>query len=214
MHYVFGYKVRRLRNMTKLKFWHFLSWIFPLCFWFVFVPLPWAETDLLGKTQALFHQYTHKQIVSLRRLTPQISTDHYELLWQAAGNEGDNDMNSTSMQYPEGWYSDDDDGQLSWFNAGVRGGVGIGLGVCVGVGIGVGLLMRSYQATTRSLKRRFFWQYCNCYHDLRWPADLCVPQRNRVCIVRSCVVCEGRNVCSVVVKFWSAVFINYDEGAR
>ncbi|KAF8669964.1 hypothetical protein HU200_051148 [Digitaria exilis] len=69
---------------------------------------------------------------------------------------GDNDMNTTSMQYPEAWYSEDDDGQLSWFNAGVRVGVGIGLGVCVGVGIGVGLLMRSYQATTRNLKRRFF----------------------------------------------------------
>ncbi|CAL5004103.1 unnamed protein product [Urochloa decumbens] len=74
----------------------------------------------------------------------------------AAGDEGDIDMNTSSMQYPEGWYPDDDDGQLSWFNAGVRVGVGIGLGVCVGVGIGVGLLMRSYQATTRSLKRRFF----------------------------------------------------------
>ncbi|XP_062191610.1 uncharacterized protein At1g01500-like isoform X2 [Phragmites australis] len=72
------------------------------------------------------------------------------------GDEGGNDMNTGSMQYPEGWYSDDDDGQLSWFNAGVRVGVGIGLGVCVGVGISVGLLMRSYQATTRSLKRRFF----------------------------------------------------------
>ncbi|AQK41652.1 Erythronate-4-phosphate dehydrogenase family protein [Zea mays] len=74
----------------------------------------------------------------------------------AARDEGDNDMNTGSTQYPEGWYSDDDDGQLSWFNAGVRVGVGIGLGVCVGVGIGVGLLLRSYQATTRSLKRRFF----------------------------------------------------------
>ncbi|KAL6659313.1 hypothetical protein ACP70R_003353 [Stipagrostis hirtigluma subsp. patula] len=74
----------------------------------------------------------------------------------ATGYEGDNDLNTGSMQYPDGWYSDDDDGQLSWFNAGVRVGVGIGLGVCVGVGIGVGLLMRSYQATTRSLKRRFF----------------------------------------------------------
>ncbi|KAJ0964207.1 hypothetical protein J5N97_029329 [Dioscorea zingiberensis] len=57
--------------------------------------------------------------------------------------------------YPEGWYTDDD-GQLSWFNAGVRVGVGIGLGMCVGIGIGVGLLMRSYQATTRTFKRRFF----------------------------------------------------------
>ncbi|KAI3449217.1 hypothetical protein Pfo_005882 [Paulownia fortunei] len=57
-------------------------------------------------------------------------------------------------------YSEDmypgEDGQLSWFNAGVRVGVGIGLGMCLGVGIGVGLLMRSYQATTRSFRRRFF----------------------------------------------------------
>ncbi|KAJ7962458.1 Erythronate-4-phosphate dehydrogenase family protein [Quillaja saponaria] len=48
-----------------------------------------------------------------------------------------------------------EDGQLSWFNAGVRVGVGIGLGMCLGVGVGVGLLMRSYQATTRNFKRRF-----------------------------------------------------------
>jgi len=96
---------------------------------------------------------TNQQIVTIE---PQVSVDQYQLLWQAASNEGDNDMNTGSMQYPEGWYLDDDDGQLSWFNAGVRVGVGIGLGVCVGVGIGVGLLMRSYQATTRSLKRRFF----------------------------------------------------------
>lgn len=58
------------------------------------------------------------------------------------------------------YYSEDmypgEDGQLSWFNAGVRVGVGIGLGMCLGVGIGVGLLMRSYQATTRSFRRRFF----------------------------------------------------------
>lgn len=50
----------------------------------------------------------------------------------------------------------DEDGQLSWFNAGVRVGVGIGLGMCLGVGIGVGLLMRSYHATTSNLRRRFF----------------------------------------------------------
>ncbi|XP_076918466.1 uncharacterized protein At1g01500-like [Bidens hawaiensis] len=57
--------------------------------------------------------------------------------------------NSEEMYY-------DEDGQLTWFNAGVRVGVGIGLGVCLGVGIGVGLLMRSYQATTRNFRRRFF----------------------------------------------------------
>ncbi|KAJ6807543.1 uncharacterized protein M6B38_170670 [Iris pallida] len=75
--------------------------------------------------------------------------------------EGENDDGNDSdtkvgpSYYPEGWYVDED-GQLSWFNAGVRVGVGIGLGMCVGLGIGVGLLMRSYQATTRTFKRRFF----------------------------------------------------------
>ncbi|KAJ0235652.1 Uncharacterized protein HA466_0264460 [Hirschfeldia incana] len=58
--------------------------------------------------------------------------------------------------YPEEGMYVDEDGQLSWFNAGVRVGVGIGLGMCLGVGIGVGLLMRSYQATTSNLRRRFF----------------------------------------------------------
>ncbi|KAJ3672548.1 hypothetical protein LUZ60_007269 [Juncus effusus] len=48
------------------------------------------------------------------------------------------------------------DGEMSWFNAGVRVGVGLGLGMCVGIGIGVGILMRSYQVTTRSFKRRFW----------------------------------------------------------
>ncbi|CAI0436226.1 unnamed protein product [Linum tenue] len=47
-------------------------------------------------------------------------------------------------------FMDGEDGELSWFNAGVRVGVGIGLGICVGVGIGVGLLVR----TTRNFKRR------------------------------------------------------------
>ncbi|CAK9176359.1 unnamed protein product [Ilex paraguariensis] len=51
-------------------------------------------------------------------------------------------------------YIEGEDGELSWFNAGVRVGVGIGLGICLGVGIGVGLLVRTYQATTRNFKRR------------------------------------------------------------
>lgn len=49
-----------------------------------------------------------------------------------------------------------EDGELTWFSAGVRVGVGIGLGMCIGVGIGVGVLMRSYQAATRRFRRRFF----------------------------------------------------------
>ncbi|KAK6115812.1 hypothetical protein DH2020_008081 [Rehmannia glutinosa] len=51
-------------------------------------------------------------------------------------------------------YIEGEDGELSWFNAGVRVGVGIGLGICLGIGIGVGLLVRTYQTTTRTIKRR------------------------------------------------------------
>ncbi|KAL3624424.1 hypothetical protein CASFOL_031092 [Castilleja foliolosa] len=61
----------------------------------------------------------------------------------------------TYSNYSEGMYPGED-GQLTFFNAGVRVGVGIGLGMCLGVGIAVGLLMQSYQATTRSFRRRFF----------------------------------------------------------
>ncbi|CAM6091697.1 unnamed protein product [Calypogeia fissa] len=53
-------------------------------------------------------------------------------------------------------YGENEDGELSWFNAGVRVGVGLGLGMCLGVGIGVGLLMRTYQATTRTFRRNMF----------------------------------------------------------
>ena len=69
--------------------------------------------------------------------------------------EDESEMKMGERYYPEGMYVDEE-GQLSWFNAGVRVGVGIGLGMCLGVGIGVGLLMRSYQATTNNLRRRFF----------------------------------------------------------
>jgi hypothetical protein len=47
-----------------------------------------------------------------------------------------------------------EDGELTWFNAGVRVGVGIGLGICVGIGLGVGLLVSTYQSTTRNFRRR------------------------------------------------------------
>ncbi|KAI7736919.1 hypothetical protein M8C21_032350 [Ambrosia artemisiifolia] len=53
--------------------------------------------------------------------------------------------------YPRMEYYENEDGELSWFNAGVRVGVGIGLSVCLGVGIGVGLLARTYHRTRRLL---------------------------------------------------------------
>lgn len=61
----------------------------------------------------------------------------------------DNSLHWNQTEYMEG-----EDGELTWFNAGVRVGVGLGLGICLGVGIGVGLLVRTYQSTTRNFRRR------------------------------------------------------------
>ncbi|KAK9051443.1 hypothetical protein SSX86_028070 [Deinandra increscens subsp. villosa] len=71
------------------------------------------------------------------------------------GYEYESEVKARPSYYSDEMYYDED-GQLTWFNAGVRVGVGIGLGMCLGIGIGVGLLMRSYQATTRNFRRRFF----------------------------------------------------------
>lgn len=62
--------------------------------------------------------------------------------------------NGENNFYYSGTYLEGEDGELSWFNAGVRVGVGIGLSICVGIGIGVGLLVRTYQGTTQSFRRR------------------------------------------------------------
>ncbi|KAL1353715.1 uncharacterized protein At1g01500 [Arachis duranensis] len=77
------------------------------------------------------------QVSEYRSFKPEQEEDYNNLYWQRTA------------------YLDGEDGELSWFNAGVRVGVGIGLGICVGVGIGVSLLVRSYQTTTRNFKRRF-----------------------------------------------------------
>ncbi|KAK6245399.1 hypothetical protein SCA6_008489 [Theobroma cacao] len=66
----------------------------------------------------------------------------------------ENDEDYSNIYWRRTEYIDGEDGELSWFNAGVRVGVGIGLGVCLGIGIGVGLLVRTYQSTTRNFKRR------------------------------------------------------------
>jgi len=44
---------------------------------------------------------------------------------------------------------------ITWFNAGLRIGVGVGLGICLGAGLGAGILVRSYQMTANSLKKKF-----------------------------------------------------------
>ncbi|OEL34122.1 Uncharacterized protein BAE44_0004859 [Dichanthelium oligosanthes] len=66
----------------------------------------------------------------------------------------DPDDEGSLYMRPAGLDGDDEYSELSWFNAGVRVGVGISLGICLGVGIGAGLLVRSYQSTSRTLKRR------------------------------------------------------------
>lgn len=76
------------------------------------------------------------QVTEYRNYKPESEEDYNNMYWRRT-------------EYMEG-----EDGELSWFNAGVRVGVGIGLGVCLGVGIGVGLLVRTYQTTTRNFKRR------------------------------------------------------------
>ncbi|WOK98446.1 hypothetical protein Cni_G07158 [Canna indica] len=70
------------------------------------------------------------------------------------GYKAETDMNYDYAIYRRAEYLEGEDGELSWFNAGVRVGVGIGLGICLGVGISIGLLARSYQATTRNFRRR------------------------------------------------------------
>ncbi|XVE49059.1 hypothetical protein DITRI_Ditri01bG0051900 [Diplodiscus trichospermus] len=59
-----------------------------------------------------------------------------------------------SYVHPVMDYFDGENGELSWFNAGVRVGVGIGLSICIGIGMGVGLLVRTYQGTTHNFRRR------------------------------------------------------------
>ncbi|KAL6894180.1 hypothetical protein ACP4OV_008278 [Aristida adscensionis] len=73
--------------------------------------------------------------------------------FQDSKSEMDVDVDYNSL-YSRQEFLEGEDGELSWFNAGVRVGVGIGLGVCVGIGLGVGLLVRTYQSTSRNFRRR------------------------------------------------------------
>ncbi|RLN18754.1 uncharacterized protein C2845_PM02G32450 [Panicum miliaceum] len=68
--------------------------------------------------------------------------------------DADDDHEDSLCKRPAGLDGDEEYSELSWFTAGVRVGVGISLGICLGVGIGAGLLFRSYQSTSRNLKRR------------------------------------------------------------
>ncbi|XP_061338966.1 uncharacterized protein At1g01500 [Gastrolobium bilobum] len=111
-----------------------------------------ATLDAIPEDEEVMMMMMEKEHNGMNGLIPQRKL-------QITGSEVD-DYDSDGKMMGHGYYSQEmylgEDGQLSWFNAGVRVGVGIGLGMCVGIGIGVGLLMRSYQTTTRNFRRRFF----------------------------------------------------------
>ncbi|RVX12088.1 Uncharacterized protein CK203_010662 [Vitis vinifera] len=75
-------------------------------------------------------------------------------------------------------YLEGEDGELSWFTAGVRVGVGIGLSFCLGIGIGVGLLVRTYQGTTNNFRRRLL----KCMNRVRSTAETIEPLNKRVIV--------------------------------
>ncbi|KAJ8621281.1 hypothetical protein MRB53_029810 [Persea americana] len=53
----------------------------------------------------------------------------------------------------EKMFVEEEEGELSWFNAGVRVGMGLGLGMCLGIGVGVGLVIRTYRATAGAFRK-------------------------------------------------------------
>lgn len=46
-----------------------------------------------------------------------------------------------------------EEGELSWFNAGVRLGIGLGVGMSLGVGVGLGIIIRTYKSTSGLLRK-------------------------------------------------------------
>ncbi|XP_023927327.1 uncharacterized protein At1g01500 isoform X2 [Quercus suber] len=100
---------------------------------------------ILTKTLQLSHQKRHTR-KGMLDLIPEYEMS--EFLKHKPENECYNNP------YFGSTYFEGEDGEITWFNAGVRVGVGIGLSVCLGIGIGVGLLVRTYQGTTRNFRRR------------------------------------------------------------
>ncbi|KAE9462385.1 hypothetical protein C3L33_05707, partial [Rhododendron williamsianum] len=176
-------KVQNLRVHDQIWFYMpFISWLASIGYivWLIchksslppplleFVPLgrrsTWAGSGSGIKTAPLLRlvkalddfkdKWNSSRVAYLFLFVVSIASGHLQIT-EAEVDDYELDGKIGSSYYPEDVYAGED-GQLSWFNAGVRVGVGIGLGMCLGVGIGVGLMMRSYQATTRNFRRRFF----------------------------------------------------------
>ncbi|KAL9272001.1 hypothetical protein AKJ16_DCAP17531 [Drosera capensis] len=123
---------------------------------------------ILTKTLKLSSRKKHSSKAKLHAIPEHGSSGAYkdaqtessvsnELCTQVAGYgdyKMDNEEDSSDVYWKRTDYMEVEDGELSWFNAGVRVGVGIGLGICLGVGIGVGLVVRTYQSTARNFRGR------------------------------------------------------------
>ncbi|KAK8481750.1 hypothetical protein V6N11_073740 [Hibiscus sabdariffa] len=119
---------------------------------------------ILTKTLQLSHRKKHNRkgmldaipeyesTECLKDMPPLPGLDMQVAEYRSYKHENDEDYKNIYRRGTE--CIDGEDGELSWYNAGVRVGVGIGLGVCLGVGIGVGLLVRTYQTATRNFRRR------------------------------------------------------------
>jgi len=129
-----------------------------------------VEVSLVGKFKNT-PCFLSKNAKSTRKIsrTPKvpslqaINEDQYDQAFQANSVDGKKALfPDFSEQFEEtyralggvGNLSDGETGDLTWFNAGLRIGVGVGLGICLGAGLGAGILVRSYQVTANSLKRR------------------------------------------------------------
>lgn len=114
---------------------------------------------ILTKTLQLVHRRKHRKgtLNSIPEYdASENGTSQHDLQVAEYRNyKPESEEESDSLYWRQAPYMETEDGELSWFNAGVRVGVGIGLGVCLGVGVGVSLLVRTYQTTARLFKRRF-----------------------------------------------------------
>ncbi|GAB2271751.1 hypothetical protein Dimus_006581 [Dionaea muscipula] len=87
-----------------------------------------SDPDGLGISKTLWRMLSHLVDIS----------ENCSMKERKDGYEPDGKF--ANSLYSESLYNNLEDGELSWFNAGVRVGVGIGLGMCLGLGIGVRLL--------------------------------------------------------------------------
>ncbi|XP_073294935.1 uncharacterized protein At1g01500 [Primulina huaijiensis] len=115
---------------------------------------------ILTKTMQLKNRKKHRMGTLNSIPEYDASESHEDLTFghdlQVAEYKPESEEDNDSLYWRRTKYIEGEDGELSWFNAGVRVGVGIGLGICLGIGIGVGLLVRSYHTTTRTFRRRLF----------------------------------------------------------